>query len=183
MITKKEILALLQTKPQVKINLGAGDTALYTKTTAGFINVDMKDLPGIDVVWNLEEFPWPFPDGCADILMASQLVEHIAPQKFINFMDEAWRVLKVGGQFMIATPYAGSSAYWQDPTHVHGFTEVSWSYFDPFDAYSNGLLYQNYRPKPFHIKENAWYPNGNLEVLLEKRKDDKSYHPEAQWNA
>lgn len=109
-----QVRTLLKTKTHINVNLGAADSPM-----TGFINVDMQDLPGVDVVWDLEKFPWPFPDSCVDLLIASQLVEHIEPHGgiFIRFMDEAWRILKPKGQFMIATPYAGSAGYYQDPTH------------------------------------------------------------------
>lgn len=157
----------------MNVNLGSSDAPM-----AGFINVDMQELPGVDIVCDLEKFPWPFPDNSVDLIVASQLVEHINPHGgiFIKFMDEAWRILKAKGQFMIATPYAGSTGYWQDPTHCNGCNELTFAYFDPLDATTGGLLYTNYRPKPWHILENTWTSIGNLEVLLEKRPDLAEYH-------
>ena len=171
--TKQKVKSLLKLKTHININLGAADSPM-----TGFINVDIQDLPGVDVVWDLEKFPWPFPDNCPDLLIASQLVEHINPHGgiFIKFMDEAWRILKIKGQFMIATPYAGSVGYWQDPTHINGCNELTFAYFDPLDAITGGELYKNYRPLPWHILENSWYNTGNLEVLLEKRPDLPEYH-------
>ena len=172
-MNKKQVLEVLKKNTHVNINLGAGDSP-----QPGFILVDKIKYPNIDVVCDLEKFPWPFPDECADLLMASQLVEHIKPWLFLDFMAEAWRILKPKGHFMIATPYAGSPGFWQDPTHCAGFNELTWSYFDPLDATSNGMLYLNYRPKPWKIIENSWFSNGNLETVLEKRPDDPSYHKE-----
>ena len=123
MSLKYQVNRLLKDRSQVNINLGSGDTPQH-----GFINVDIKNLLGIDIIWDLEEFPWCFPDECADLLVASQLVEHINPHKgvFVKFMDEAWRILKPKGQFMIATPYAGSVGYYQDPTHCNPCNEFTW---------------------------------------------------------
>jgi SAM-dependent methyltransferase len=168
-----QVKNLLKTKTHINVNLGAADAPMV-----GFINVDMQDLPGVDVVCDLEKFPWPFPSESVDLIIASQLVEHINPHGgvFISFMDEAHRILKPKGQFMIATPYAGSIGYWQDPTHCNGCNELTFCYFDPLDATTGGILYQNYHPKPWHILENSWYSNGNLECLLEKRPDDPVYH-------
>jgi len=170
----KKVKMLLKERSHINLNLGCGE-----EPQRGFINVDMLNLPGVDVVWDLEEYPWPFPENSIDLIVASQLVEHVNPHKgnFIKFMDEAWRVLKVHGQFMLATPYAGSMGYFQDPTHCNPCNEYTWEYFDPISPMTKGALYLNYRPKPWKIVENSWYQNGNLEVLLEKRPDDKSYHP------
>lgn len=170
----KKLRELFKNRSHININLGCGDIPQF-----GFINVDMLNYPGVDIVHDLEVFPWPFPDNCADLLVASQLVEHIDPHKgvFLRFMDEAWRILKPKGQFMIATPYAGSVGYFQDPTHCNPCNEYTWEYFDPFGPLTGGKMYENYRPKPWKIVESSWYQNGNLEVVLEKRIDDRSYHP------
>ncbi len=173
MNVKKLVKTLLKIKTHININLGSGDAPIH-----GFINVDMVERPGVDVIWDLEKFPWPFPDNCVDLIIASQLVEHIDPHKgvFIKFMDEAWRVCKTKGQLVIATPYGASAAYMQDPSHCNPCNEMTWAYFDPFDAITNGMLYKNYRPKPWRIVENSWYSQGNMEIVLEKRLDDPSYH-------
>ena len=170
MISKK-IRKLLQGHNQgVKIDLGCG-----ANKQQGFVGVDIRKLPGVDIVHDVEKFPWPLPDACANLIMASHLVEHIDPHGgvFLRFMDEAWRILKVGGQFVISFPYAGSVGYWQDPTHCNGCNEYTWHYFDPLA--SQGVLYKIYKPKPWKIVFSSYSPIGNMEVLLEKRKQDKSY--------
>lgn len=166
---KKATKDLLKEKGQVRIQLGGGEDA-----TKGFINVDIRDIPSADVVHDLEVCPWPFPSECADLLIASHLVEHINPHKggFIKFMDEAWRVLKPGGEFMISTPFAGSYGYFQDPTHVNPCNDATFWYFDPMK--NKGALYNVYKPKPWKIKASAWDMQGNLEVLLIKRREVKN---------
>lgn len=168
-----KIKKLIKEKGKLSINLGSGD-----QVVPGFINVDFVPYPGVDVVWDLEKYPWPFPSDCADTLIASQLVEHINPHRggFLRFMDEAWRILKPGGQFMISTPYGGGSGYIQDPTHCNPCNEITWYYFDPIQN-ATGPMYENYRPMPWKVVANSWYSNGNIEVVLEKRRDDPSYHP------
>lgn len=187
----------------IKIDLGGGGNP-----QPGFVNIDLRDLPEVDVVHNLELYPWPLPDACANLIMASHLLEHVSPfppdarlpalvkllvskkivtekeiresigevepgPLFMRFMDEAWRLLQPGGRFMIALPYAGSSGFWQDPTHINGCNEATWAYFDPLEA--GGHLYKIYKPKPWKILLSTWHMNGNCEIVLEKRKEDKSY--------
>jgi len=169
-----EISSLLKKYNQgVKIDLGCGS---YKQK--GFIGMDLLLLDGVDIVHDLEIYPWPLPDKCASVLMASHLIEHINPakQNFLKFMNEAWRILKPGGQFMISLPYAGSPGYWQDPTHVNGCTEATWAYFDPLA----GGLYRIYEPAPWKIINCFYQVDGNMEVLLEKRIDDISYHKDKQ---
>lgn len=165
----EEILKLNQLG--VKIDLGGGGNP-----QPGFINVDIRDLPGVDIVQDLQKFPWKIPSECASLVMASHLVEHINPADgiFLKFMDEVWRLLKPDGKFMIATPYAGSPGYWQDPTHCNGCNEATWAYFDPLEA--GGYLYRIYKPKPWKIEFSSWSMVGNMEIVLVKRREDKSYY-------
>ena len=166
----KSIAFLLKQNEQgVRLDIGCG-----ANKQPGFVGIDVRKLPGVDIVHNLESFPWPLPDRCANLAVSSHVVEHIDPHGgvFLNFMDEVWRVLKYGGQFMIATPYAGSHGYFQDPTHCNPCNETTWDYFDPL-----GMgLYKIYKPKPWKIVLNTWHANGNMEIILEKRKEDPSYY-------
>lgn len=95
--------------------------------------------------------------------------EHQSVPLFMRFMDEVWRVLKVGGEFGMEYPYGGSIGYWQDPTHVNGISQNTWRYFDPEDVSG---LYNIYRPKPWKIKHNAYQINGFAQVVLVKRGKD-----------
>ena len=173
MTEKEKVKKLIATKSFVNIALGGGATAAKS-----FINVDMKPHPNVDIVHDLEDIPWPFPSNCANLLVASHLVEHINPVKsgFIKFMNEAWRILKPDGQFMIATPYAGSMGYYQDPTHVNPCNEVTWYYFDPIERIDKQDLYHIYEPAPWRVANLGWSADSNMEVLLSKRRDDKSFH-------
>ena len=146
----------------------------------GFVNIDIRKSPKVDIVHDLETFPWPLPNECCSLAVASHIVEHIDPHKFIfiKFMNEIWRIMKDGGQLMIATPYAGSVGYFQDPTHCNPCNEATWFYFDPLH-YSG--LYHIYNVLPWKILSITWTPIGNLEIALEKRKIDKSYNVNEMW--
>lgn len=63
-----------QNQQGIKIDLGGGGNPM-----PGFINVDNRDLPEVDVVHDLELFPWPLPNECAFLVVASHLLEHINP--------------------------------------------------------------------------------------------------------
>lgn len=172
MVKKKDGLSALLKKYNqgIKLDIACG----ANKTGPDWIGIDIQSFPGVDVVHDIETYPWPLPDNIASVATASHVVEHINPAHFgfIKFMDEVWRIMKIGGTFAIATPYAGSPGYWQDPTHVNPCSEATWFYFDPL--HESGL-YRFYHPKPWKIRANVWSANGNLEVVLEKRRIDLSY--------
>ena len=167
----EESQAILDKNKHVSLDLGCGRWK-----NKNFVGIDIMAGEGVDIVHDLEKTPWPLPDECADLISASHLVEHINPANFgfIKFMNEAWRVLKPGATIMIAHPYAGSPGYWQDPTHINGCNEATWTYFDPM--YREGYLYAIYEPAPWKILDCTYKPEGNLEIALEKRQDDRSYH-------
>lgn len=152
------------------------DIACGENKQAGFVGIDVRDLPGVDIVHDLNNIPWPLDDESCLRAFASHYVEHINPADFgfIKFMNEVWRILKPEAQFAIATPYAGSPGYWQDPTHINPCNEVTWAYFDPeaTSKYGDGTLYRIYRPKPWKIQHLSWDVLGNIEVILGKREHE-----------
>lgn len=153
----------------IKLDLGGGP-----HPQPGCINLDVRDLPTVDIVHDWEEYPWPLPDASVTLIIAGHVVEHVNPNKFgfIRWMDECWRVLKTGGQIMISTPFAGSAGYFSDPTHVNPCTNRTWEFFDPLKP---SRLFFQYCPKPWEIKNLYWQVDGNMEVLLAKRRMDPSY--------
>jgi len=163
---------IIEDKKGIRLDIGCGGNKM-----PGFVGIDIRKMEGVDIVQDLEQFPWDLPDNCADVAVASHVVEHINPARgtFLKFMDEVWRILKPDCEFMIAAPYAGSPGYWQDPTHINPCNEITWEYFDPLAPITGGQLYRIYTPKPWKIKVNTWSNNGNIEVVLIKRREDPSY--------
>lgn len=162
------LLKRIKQESAVKIDIGCGDAK-----QPGFIGMDIRKTKNADLVWDCENVPYPIPSECANVVLVSHLVEHLKPWLLMSriegtkekrgIFDEWWRLLKVGGQLWIATPYAGSFGFWQDPTHTKGWNEATATYFDPHKP-----LYAIYRPKPWRIIKNDWLMVGNLEIILEK---------------
>jgi len=153
----------------IRLDIGCG-----ASKHRGFMGIDKLPLEGVDIVHDLEKTPWPLKDGSVTTAIASHVLEHINPANgiFLNVMNEIWRILEPDGQFAFVVPYAGSPGYWQDPTHCNGITEVTMYYFDPL--HESGL-YKFYRPKPWKIENLTYNHTGNLECILIKRREDKSY--------
>lgn len=85
---------------------------------------------------------------------------------FIAFMNEVWRVLKVGGEFAVSVPHGRSDGFLQDPSHCNAINEARWAYFDPEHP---SRLFYIYQPKPFRLKWMAFDPSANMEVVMVKR--------------
>ncbi len=95
----------------------------------GAIGMDWVGYPGVDVVHNLEKFPWPFPDQSFDRIRARHVLEHV--DAMIPAMDELHRILRPGGVLQIIVPYFGRYSAFRDPTHRRFCTWESFDYFVP----------------------------------------------------
>lgn len=133
--------------------------------TPGAVGMDRRKVEGIDVVHDIEDFPWPFPDELFDRIIMSHVIEHINPKYGVEVIEECWRVMKVGGILCLAMPYAGSEGHWQDPTHIKPWNRDTAWYFDPSHP---SRLYDVYRPKPWKIEGNSYQMCGNLEIVMRK---------------
>jgi hypothetical protein len=151
------------------------DIACGANKNRGFVGLDIRPLPGVDIVCDVNQHPWPLEDECCIQAMASHLLEHIPGVAidnghtrfpFIEFMDEVWRILRPGCEFYIVVPHGNSQGFMQDPTHVNAMNQTRWAYFDPING---GNLYQIYKPKPWEIRDINWSPEANMEVVLAKR--------------
>lgn len=156
----------------IRLDIGCGEAK-----QDGFVGMDIRDLPGVDVVHDWNDLPWPLPDESCVQVVASHVVEHVNPAngKFLRWMDELWRICKYNAEVAIAHPHGSSQGYLQDPTHCNALNEATWAYFDPLEPNTGGMLYRIYKPKPWKIKHLTWSPIGNVEVVLTKRKEDESY--------
>lgn len=162
------------------LDLGGGESK-----QKGFLCLDRRELPGVDIVWDIESpmplpfwarelvaigargsEPWPIPTDSVDKLLCSHVLEHIQPAATLAVMDEMWRVMKYDGQVLIALPHGDSYGFRQDPTHIAMFNESTFSYFDP----GAGGLWNIYRPRPWLIRRQHSSAYHNMEVVLEPRK-------------
>ena len=105
----------------MKLNLGCAD-----RNFPGYLGVDIA--PPADVVTDLRE-TWPWGDNSAEEILAFDLVEHLPDR--IHTMNEAWRVLRPGGLFIIEVPNAARGAgFAQDPTHTSQWCMNSFQYYE-----------------------------------------------------
>ena len=148
----------------VNLDLGASD-----HKQAGFLGVDRRAVKNVDFVWDLEQLPWPFPDNCVDQLLASHLLEHIAPKVTVDFWDEMWRILKPQGQLLVVVPHGHSYGMLQDPTHCSFYVEATFAYFCPAHI---SRLYEVYQPHPWTLQRINSYPLGNIECNLMPIKEE-----------
>jgi len=85
------------------IELGGGDKpTLKGLLGLKIINVDIRQLPGVDIVRNLEE---DFSDiGMFDGVFASYLLEHISWRKVAHFLEQCYKILKPNSYALFVVP-------------------------------------------------------------------------------
>lgn len=72
----KPISKLLKEKNRgIKLDIGCG----ANKQGPDWVGMDLRPEPGVDIVHNLEQFPYPIPDDSCSLVTASHVLEHISP--------------------------------------------------------------------------------------------------------
>jgi hypothetical protein len=82
----------------LRLNVGCGHIPM-----ADYINVDMRDLPGVDVL--AEAGALPFEPGTVDEIAATHLVEHFPQEEMRRRILPHWAtILKPGGRLRAVVP-------------------------------------------------------------------------------
>ncbi len=89
------------------------------------VGVDINLDSVADVIWNLEEVPWPFKNDEFEEVLCFHAFEHF--QNRLTAMEEIHRVSKNGALLHISGPHFSSVTFYSDITHQFPF---SWRMFD-----------------------------------------------------
>lgn len=106
-----------------RLNLGCGKDI-----KKGYVNLNFTSSPGIDVVHDLNQIPWPFKDNEFDEVYASHILEHFDDLKKI--MKELKRICKNKAIIIIRAPHFSCGVSFRDPTHKRLFSYFTFDYFE-----------------------------------------------------
>lgn len=124
-IVNDELLEALHTGRAVHIDLGTGGPA-----SSGAFSVDHLELPGVDVVADLNTPLVGFPDNSVSRITSNHAFEHI--ENFMGLVREMHRIVKPGGRIDFRVPHFSNVFGHSDPTHVRLFGLYTMFYFvDP----------------------------------------------------
>ena len=104
------------------------DLACGNSKQPGFFGVDRIKTDAVDLVRNLEQYPWPWADSSIEEIWCSHYIEHT--EDLVKFMEECHRILVPGGKITVVAPYYSSMRAWQDPTHKRAVSEATFLYFN-----------------------------------------------------
>ena len=141
------------------LDLGCGTTK-----RAGAVGVDIAPFPGVDVVHDLNVYPYPFDDDSADDIALDNVLEHL--EDVIATMEELHRIGRDGCRIRIDVPYFRSRWAAVDPTHLHAFTPDSFAYFDPAHPFSTRYGYSPARFAVESVVYNERFPTRGVRAAV-----------------
>ena len=153
----------------IALDVGCGSRKL-----PGTVGMDCLPLQSVDVVHDMNVFPWPFKENTFDIVLMNHALEHVVD--VVAVMEEIYRILRPGGRVVIQVPYFRSVDAFSDPTHRHFFTSNSLDYF----IQGSGLSDYKYSTASFK-KIDFWYgwPHTSKNTIKQILK--KYIHTHPRW--
>ena len=123
------------------LNIGCANVYIrQTQFSTKVLNVDILDLPQVDLVLDCDSEHWYLPSDSYNHIIANSILEHVDDP--LSFLKEVDRILKVNGVLEFEVPFLGSYNHGTDITHKRGFT------FDSFCFLYNS---QNYLFRDSHL--------------------------------
>lgn len=93
----------------------------------GYVNVDITPFTGVDKTFDFDVFPYPFEDNEFENVYTDNVLEHVTD--LTKVMQELHRITMPNGIIRIIVPYYNCYGAYNDITHKHYFSHLS---FEPF---------------------------------------------------
>ena len=138
-----------------KLNMGCGHDI-----KKGYINLDFIDNGGVDVIHNLNNFPYPFKDNYFDEIYYAHILEHV--EDFNKTMLEIIRISKPNSILHIRVPFFANGRGFATFDHKRFFS------FDTFDELITGIYGITLPIEVIHKRFNFTdpYRNPKLNMLM-----------------
>ena len=100
------------------------------------VGVDRHPEACVDIVCDLDSFPWPILDNVATKIYLSHIVEHL--NDLTAAMAEVHRIARPGATVIVTTPHFSSHNSYVDPAHRLHLSCFSFDYFtgNDFERFS-----------------------------------------------
>lgn len=141
-----------------KLDLGCG-----RNKKEGYTGVDVVELEGVDIVWDLTQTPYPANDEAIDRIYTHHTLEHLTPKQLVEVMNECWRILQPHHEMEIIVPLFPSDSAIDDLDHKTYFGVETFGRFEPENQYAYEMGIKN----KWRRKLNDWTPA----IKVEERSD------------
>ncbi len=153
----------------------------------GSIGLDKRKARHVDVVHDLDNYPYPFKDNEFGGVEMSHILEHLA--RPLNCLNEVHRITRDGGMVRIITPHYSSQLSYGDLEHFHRFGYITFLtlqntglfrikkhklWFTDLYKVTGISLLANFFPRRWEKYFSFIFPAMYVEVILEVVKDAKT---------
>jgi len=123
-----------------RLNFGCGKNI-----KKGYINADITQFEGVDKTFDFNVFPYPFSSSEFDEILADNILEHLDDIPAV--IKELHRISKPGGAIRIIVPYYNCYGTYNDVTHKHYFSHLSFEPFYKKDTRGNYFIKEEFELK------------------------------------
>jgi hypothetical protein len=143
---------------KLKLNLGCG-----FKKIDGFVGVDAESACKPDMIYDIEQTPWPWADNSVDEIYLIHVMEHLGrtSSQYILIIQELFRICDNNARIIIEVPHHRNDNFHSDPTHVRPITILGLQMFDQ-------NLNQNWINRGLPVTPLGLYHHVNFQI--------KNYH-------
>ena len=160
----------------MKLNLGCG-----ADIRQGYVNVDFRQIPGVNEVVDLSKIPWPWKDGTVEEIMMHDFLEHFPYAQTGPILDECWRILRSDGRLDVQVPDIEHCARAASMTGPFLCNKCGWE-FPTHDLRADFMICKQCRASWIEIAEAAiarmyggqdypgnWHQTGFSDLYLSKK--------------
>jgi len=150
--------------------LNSGKIKIYRRYLGKYIpkdylGVDIVQLPGVDIVCDIEK-GLPFKDESVNEIICIHVLEHV--ENLESVMKEFHRVLKPGGVIRIWVPHCFSASAFGLSTHKRFFTYETFLQFDKQHPLSYEFTIHFKFIRSYMQLLRRWYQPNLFEKFLER---------------
>lgn len=111
------------------LDIGCGNNKYVGKEDEIVKGMNRANLPSVDIIHDMEEFPYPFVNQSFNKVIMHHVLEHVSKEnmKNIKIIEEIHRLLKPDGTLIVDVPIGHWFTY--DPTHKNYVGFWYWKYF------------------------------------------------------
>ncbi len=154
----------------MKLDIGCG-----LKKHKGYIGIDKRRLPTVDIVLDLDKQKLPFPDNSVEEVLLYHVLEHLeSPYKV---MKEVIRVCRKGAIIKVRVPYQYHPNAFLDPEHKYVITPEWFRLFPELEilevkqhlpyGYPHKLL--TFLLKAFRMRKISFFQPDEWIIILRKK--------------
>lgn len=121
-VDRAGVLDRISTLSSVVIELGCGKS----KRDPDALGVDVRDLPGVDLIGDVFDVLAAFPTSSVDKVLSFHFFEHV--DDLGRLLSAIARVLKGNGQLEVVVPHFSNPYFYSDYTHRRAFGLYTFCY-------------------------------------------------------